>query len=290
MTSTNPAPTIGLVTDSSAQIPANLAERFGVEVVPITVVMDGVEHAEGMEGQSGALDPDAFWAAFDDHVPEVSTSQPSPGMFAQAYQRLADAGCESVLSVHIGEAFSGTLNSARLGASMVGIPVQLVDTGSMSFGVSCCLWGAADAIGTGAGIEDAAAAAVAVSGATRTSFIVQALDFARAGGRVGDRLPEGSDGVPVMVAGPGDAFASVGAGHSVDELCDLMADAMHCDGLPINVGVSLADPSTAPFADGLEARLRARGDVVELVRYRVGASVGAHTGPGTAGGFWFPTV
>jgi hypothetical protein len=42
-----------------------------------------------------------------------------------------------------------------------------------------------------------------------------------------------------------------------------------------------------PYYEGLEARLGRRGDVVDVVRYRIGPSVGAFTGPGTAGGFWW---
>jgi hypothetical protein len=60
------------------------------------------------------------------------------------------------------------------------------------------------------------------------------------------------------------------------------------EGRPIRAGVSIADPATEVFAAGIEQRLLA-GDVpVDLVRYRVGPSIAAHTGPGTAGGFWYP--
>ena len=37
-------PTIGIVTDSNSQLTAELAERFGVEVVPMTVTIDGDDH------------------------------------------------------------------------------------------------------------------------------------------------------------------------------------------------------------------------------------------------------
>jgi fatty acid kinase fatty acid binding subunit len=42
------------------------------------------------------------------------------------------------------------------------------------------------------------------------------------------------------------------------------------------------------IADELEQRLRSRADVAELVRYTVGPSVGAHSGPGTVGAVFFP--
>ncbi|MEZ5297834.1 MAG: DegV family protein [Ilumatobacteraceae bacterium] len=54
-------PTIGIVTDSNSQLTAELAERFGVEVVPMTVTIDGDDHLEGVD-----LDADDFYAHFDD--------------------------------------------------------------------------------------------------------------------------------------------------------------------------------------------------------------------------------
>jgi hypothetical protein len=54
--------------------------------------------------------------------------------------------------------------------------------------------------------------------------------------------------------------------------------------------VCIADRTAEPFWVAMEARLRVEPQVVDLVRYRVGPSVGAHTGPGTAGGFWYPVA
>jgi hypothetical protein len=87
-------------------------------VVPLTIVIDGVEHAEGED-----IDADAFYACFDDGAtPQVSTSQPGPGRFTEAYARLASSGADEILSIHIGSALSGTLNSARIAADASAVP------------------------------------------------------------------------------------------------------------------------------------------------------------------------
>jgi DegV family protein with EDD domain len=112
---------IGIVTDSNSQLPPELADRYGVEVVPLTVVVDGVEYAEGIE-----LDADSFYARFEAGTPTVSTAAPSPGQFARAYRRMVDAGATEIVSIHIGSALSGTLNSARLAATDAPVPVHLV--------------------------------------------------------------------------------------------------------------------------------------------------------------------
>ena len=61
-------------------------------------------------------------------------------------------------------------------------------------------------------------------------------------------------------------------------------------GVPVRAGVGLADDATRPLTEMIEARLRAHDLVVDVVRYRVGPSIAAHTGPGTAGGFWWPAT
>ena len=57
----------------------------------------------------------------------------------------------------------------------------------------------------------------------------------------------------------------------------------------LRVGIGVADQGAAPLWQALEARLTGAPSVAELVRYRIGPSVGAHTGPGTAGAVYYPT-
>ena len=77
------------------------------------------------------------------------------------------------------------------------------------------------------------------------------------------------------------------AASTAEDVCDRLAAAMHLDGVPIRVALGVADASSLPYYEELETRLKERPDVVEILRYRIGPSVGALTGPGTAGGFWY---
>ena len=272
---------IGLVTDSASQIPPELAARFDVAVVPVMIRIGDVEYREGVD-----LGAEEFWEKLTrSDIPEISTSQPSPGAVAEVYRRLAEAGADEIVSVHVGSEHSGTVNSARLAADEVNVAVHVVDTATASFGVTCCVWEAAAVIVAGGTGAEAAARAEATAPRVGTSFIIQALDFARRGGRFAT-LPE-ADGAVVM-SGVGGAVDVIATGHTVDELCDQMVAPFLESGRPIRAGVCLADPATLPFTEGLEARLCAAPVEVELVRYRVGPSIAAHTGPGTAGGFWYP--
>jgi len=273
---------IGLVTDSSSQIPDSLIERFDVRVVPLIINVDGEEFHEGVD-----ILPGEFWARFaDGHMPVVKTSQPSPGAFLSVYRELAAQGCTDIVSVHVGEQHSGTINSARLAAEMVEPTVHVVDSGTASFGVSCCVWEAGEVIAGGGTAAEATRRVLDVAPRIGTAFIIQALDFARSGGRIDPELPPGAEGV-IVLAGHGSDFDVVATASTVDELCDLMVGHFLADGGAIRAGVCLADPATIDFTEGIEQRLGGADVEVEMVRYLVGPSIAAHTGPGTAGGFWY---
>ena len=111
---------IGIVVDSNSQMPPSLADRFGIRVVPLTVTVDGVDHLEGVD-----LTSDQFYDAWSDgRAPTVSTSQPSPGQFIAAYEAAICHGATEILSIHLAESMSGTLNSARLAAASVSVRVR----------------------------------------------------------------------------------------------------------------------------------------------------------------------
>jgi DegV family protein with EDD domain len=273
---------IGLVTDSNAQLPADLAERYGVEIVPLTVTVDGVEYLEGVD-----LDADAFYDRFLTGRPAVSTAQPSPGRFAAAYEAAAERGATEILSVHIGSSVSGTVNSARLAAQVSPVPVRIVDTGTASFAVSLCTWAAGAAIAAGADLEAAAAAAEQAAAEVGNVFVVGALDVARAGGRLaGDVGPATT--IPVLTLAGG-VMQPVARCADLDEAADAMAAFVRAAGSSLRVGVGLSDATTLPLVLALEERLREAPEVAELVRYRIGPSVGAHTGPGTVGTMFAPS-
>ncbi|MGH9155557.1 MAG: DegV family protein [Acidimicrobiales bacterium] len=272
---------IGLVTDSNSQIPPELAARYGVEVVPLTVTVDGVDYLEGVD-----MDADQFYARFDDRTPAVSTSQPSPGRFSSAYRAMADRGVDEILSIHIGSSISGTVNSARLASEASPVPVRIVDTGTASFAITCCLWEAAEALARGATLEEAAGEAERVSALAGNVFVVRALDIARSGGR----LAEGAsaEGVPVLSLAGG-AMQTLADVTSFDEAAETMAGVVRASGTGLRVGIGVADAAAAALGQSVEDRLSNVAEVRELVRYRCGPSVGAHTGPGTVGAMYYPS-
>jgi DegV family protein with EDD domain len=271
---------IALVTDSNALVPPDLRTRFAVEVVPLTVVVDGAPYAEGV---------DLTTAAFYERLAagaEVSTAAPAPGLLVRAYEEAAARGAEAVLSVHIGSNTSATVGSARVAAASSPIPVEIVDTGTASFPVACCVWAAGRVLEHGGGIDEAAAAAQEVSRVVGNVFVVGAFDLARRGGRLASGAEDGG-GVPVLAL-RGGTMDVLGRAGDIEAAVEAMVTEFvrASTGEPMRVGVG--DASAPEVAGELARRLAAQPETAGLVRYEVGPSVAAHSGLGTAGAVYFP--
>ncbi|MEX0664488.1 MAG: DegV family protein [Acidimicrobiia bacterium] len=272
-------PTVALVTDSGSQLPATLQRRMGVGVVPLTVVINGREYLEG----SGDLASDDFYRSIADGA-DVSTAAPSPGQFLEVYRAAARMGASQILSIHTGSNLSGTVGSAAVAARMVSRRTEVIDTGMVSFPVACCVWAAGVVLERGGTLADAAGVArLAVSNVDSVS-VVGGCELARRSGR----MPEDAgEGLPVVALRSGivDVVDRVAdAGEAVDAMVAYVR--ARADGRPQRVGVGHA--VAGQVADELASRLAAEVDVVEVIRYELGPSVGAHTGPGTAGCVFFP--
>jgi DegV family protein with EDD domain len=272
--------TTALVTDSSAQLPAALRDRYLVRVVPLTVVLDGQPYHEGLDLTTGD-----FYARLRAGA-EVSTSAPSPGEVLAVYEDVAAGGATEILSVHIGSNTSGTVNAVKLAVGESSIPVEVVDTGTASFAVACCVWAAGDVLAGGGALAEAADAARAAASEVANVFIMGGLDLARRGGRLAATVDDAT-GLPVLALSGGEIRA-VAQVHDVEAAMAAMTENVRATaaGRPQRVGVG--DAVAPDLADELEGALRAVPEVAELVRYEIGPSVGAHTGPGTVGACFFP--
>jgi DegV family protein with EDD domain len=271
---------IGLVTDSNAQLPPDLRERYEVGVVPLTVVVGGQPYREGVDITTAEFYEQLASGA------DVSTAAPSPGEVLAVYEQAASAGATEILSIHIGSNTSATINAVKVAAGSSPVPVEIVDTGTASFAVACCVWAAGEVLNAGGDLSHAADVARRVAERVGNVFIVGALDLARRGGRLAADATEG-EGLPVLALAGGQ-MSAVGHVHDVESAVDAMTDYFveAASGEPQRAGVGHA--LTPELAAEYAARLAARPEVVELVRYEIGPSVGAHTGAGTVGACFFP--
>jgi DegV family protein with EDD domain len=270
---------IRLVTDSNSQLPPSLRDKYSVDVVPLTVTVDGVTMLEGEQ-----IDLAGITAALERQA-AVGSSTPSPGQFLEAYERAVADGATAVLSVHAGGQASGTANSARLAAGMASIPVEVVDTGSASFPVALCVWSAAEVLADGGTLEQATQAARDTAAIVDNVFIVGTLSLAARGGRLAAGV-ETTD-VPVLALTAG-KMQSVGRVADVETAVAAMVEQVvkQAQGQRIRLGVGHL--AATELADQLEAALRERVQVEQLIRYSMGPSVAVHVGLGTVGCVFYP--
>ena len=104
-----------IVTDSGADISLSAEEQavLDINVVPLTVTLDGQTYHEGLD-----ITPPEFYPLLEKSRSMPVTSQPSVGSIADTYRRLA-ADDPDILSIHISSGLSGTFNAARTAATMV---------------------------------------------------------------------------------------------------------------------------------------------------------------------------
>lgn len=180
-------PPVAVVTDSTAALPESLAVAWGVSVVPLQVTVGTGSRADALGATS--YDDSAAVAALVTRALQtglaVTTSQPTPRRFAAAFRQAAAAGAAAVVSVHLSGAMSGTVEAARLAARDAPLPVHVVDSRSLGFGLGFAVLAAAQAARAGAGADEVARRATERAAATDVLFSVATLEHLRRGGRIG---------------------------------------------------------------------------------------------------------
>lgn len=271
-------PGVAVVTDSTAYLPDGVAERYGIRVVPLHVVLGGWSGQEAVE-----VSPADVAAALRERRVAVTTSRPTPGQLAAAYRA---TGASEVVSVHLSGALSGTADSARVAARHVApdIAVRVVDSGSVGMGLGFDVLAAAEAARAGGSLDDVAAAAETAD--TTTLFYVDSLEHLRRGGRVTatSALVGAALAVkPLLVVRDGEIALLEKVRTFTRALCRLEELVVEAAG-DHRVEVAIHHLAAPDRAAQLERELRAAlPRLIELHVSEVGAVVGAHVGPGLLG-------
>jgi DegV family protein with EDD domain len=122
---------IRIVTDSTCDLPAEIVRQHGITVVPLYINLTDKSWLDGVD-----ISREEFYTKLPGYHPFPTTSTPSPENFLQVYAQLADEGAKHILSIHISESLSATINSARLAAEQfTRIPVTVLDSSQLSLGM-----------------------------------------------------------------------------------------------------------------------------------------------------------
>ena len=266
-----------VVTDSTADIPAEMARERGIQIVPLSV------HIAGETFQDGELTQGQFFERMNAAERLPTTSQPPVGTFVEAYER-ALATADQVVSVHISNRLSGTVESARSAAEGFAGKVHVFDSLNLSWGLAMQVMDAAASAAQGLTPEAALESLEVARRRVRMIVGLDSLDNLAKGGRIGHvsaflgsflnlkvTLTVDGDGVFQPVARTRGEKAALE--HTLAWVAQQMGEARKGR---FAVGYML----TRDRAERLRDRLLERYEAVEMVVYPTGSVIATHTGTG----------
>ena len=273
---------VAVVTDSTAYLPSELTEGYGIHVVPLYVVLPGRSGREGFD-----IGPEDVARALAVRGQTVSTSRPTPGDFVAAYRRALDQGADHLVSIHLSGELSSTSDAARLAASQVGEHiVTVVDSRSAAMGCGFAVLAAARSAAAGATAAEVAEVARRTAAQTTTFFVVDTLEHLRRGGRIGAAAAVLGSALavkPVLHVKDGRVVPLEKVRTAARANNRLVQRAVEAAGEGA-VSVAVHHLAARERAERLAAELRERLPALrELHVSELGAAIGAHVGPGAVG-------
>lgn len=172
---------VKVVTDSTSDLPADLAQSLGVTVVALNVNFGTESFKDNV-----TITADEFYERLIKGTVLPTTSQPSPGEFVEVYDRLGQ-DADGIVSVHLSAKESGTHNSAvqALGITTATCPIEVVDSEQFSMGLGMIVIKAAEAASRGASVKEVATIARDAIGLSQCIASFDTLEFLEKGGRIG---------------------------------------------------------------------------------------------------------
>ncbi len=238
------------------------------------------------------LMPEEFFSKLSAARSLPKTSQPSPADFAEVYERLAEAGCDEIVSVHLTSALSGTFESATMAAGDARVPVHVFDTRLVSQATGLLVKVAVEARDKGADADQTVSALTDVRDSMRMYFVLDTLEFLVKGGRAGKAqglaasvlnikpiLTFNDEGIiePFKkVKGQKKAFAELAAQVAADSSAG-------------KVRLAFLHACAPELADALKDALVEAGADCEIDSTGfVGSVIGTYAGPGAVGCAYYP--
>ncbi|HSP29058.1 MAG TPA: DegV family protein [Ilumatobacteraceae bacterium] len=275
------AATVHVVTDSSCDLPADMADGLDISIVPLTIRFGDDEFIDREE-----LSTAEFWTRCvnSDTLPE--TAAPAPGQFEQTYRAAAANGATAVLVVSLSSALSGTMQSAQLAARTViddptiDLDVRVIDSRTLSMGLGTIVLACARAARDGAGIDEVEALARDLADRTRVFAALDTLENLKKGGRIGNAkaLLATALSIKPIIEVTGGVVEQAGKQRTRSKaLAHLVDKVQSYQGNIENLAVLHADCSDIDlFVDML-------GHPDDIVVGDIGPVIGTHGGRGTIG-------
>lgn len=169
-----------IVTDSACDLPDSVVSDLGIVVVPLTIRFGDREFVDRRD-----LDAPGFWRQVAQSSTLPETAAPAPGDFAAAFRGAAEAGATGIAVITLSGDLSGTLSSAQVAAREAPLPIEVLDSRSVTMGQGLTVMACARAAAEGASLNDITALATDLAPRTRVLGALDTLEHLRKGGRIG---------------------------------------------------------------------------------------------------------
>lgn len=271
---------IAVVTDSVACVPPQLVERYGIHVVPFVVVWNGRVYTDGVD-----MTPDEFYRLFTHGTSFPTTAQPSLADFVRKYALLSEEA-EGIVSIHVAEELTGTINVARVAAKeAASVPVRVVDSRMATMAQGFIVLEAARTAAAGGTLDQVAAAAEAMIPRVDFFATLDDLKHLHRGGRIGEAATLLGSKLkinPIMSVSDGRVrVLNVVRTRrkAVEKMIEMMA--AQVEQRPLHASVFHGD--ALEQAQRIAEEIQSRFECVEFYITEFTPVMGAHTGPGVIG-------
>lgn len=280
-----------IVTDSTSDIPPALAEKYGIEVVPLTLMFGEEAFRDNID-----MTPEQFYERLPRSPQLPTTSQPSPVEYMKVYSSILERYPDSrILSLHISSGLSGTYQSAVLAKSMLeekGEVITVVDSLSASYGFGFMVVAAARMAAEGKAPAEILESVEKLRQSRKLYFLVDTLEYLQKGGRIGKAsavLGTLLNIKPILsIDAEGIIYAVEkvrGRKKAVARMIELFkGDLPGVDKINVAVGHT-AEPA---YGEEFLQELAGHFTLEEKVLTNVGPVVGSHVGNGTLAVFIWP--
>ncbi len=169
-----------IVTDSTCDLPQHVIQELAIKVVPLFINIGDKGYLDGVD-----ITRKEFYTNLPGYTTHPTTGTPGVDAFKEAYQTLADKGCTEILSIHISEKLSATVNVARNAAQeFKQIPVTVRDAGQLSLGTGLQVERAARMAAEGKSMQEIETALDDLKAHTFVAARLDTLEFLRRSGRM----------------------------------------------------------------------------------------------------------
>lgn len=269
--------TVKIVTDSTADLPVQLAQELGITVVPVYVRFGDRVYRDRVD-----MSEDEFYQKLLQSPVHPSTSQPAPADFADIYTKLSRE-TDEIVSIHVSSKMSGTCNSALQGRELVETKchIEVVDSRSLSMGLGLVAMAAARLARAGEGLPEIMNEVTEAIAHMRLLGVLDTLKYLLLGGRIGKaRALLGSvlNVKPLLTIREGELLPAGVARtrvKGVERLYELAKNALNIQELAV------VHSTTPGEASSLKERIASILARERIHIARLGPALGVHGGPGT---------